>query len=359
LAEAVGVTLTKLKLWVDVTRFQTWPALLANIPPGTEFSSPRKFGQFFVTERLTDVRHLASEDVIRNLPGLEGQGGRLILKGLGLLERNERMYRVSRVGAQLAELYQADRTHIEWVRLLARLLLSREPRTRVLMRLLSEPGAFLRFTADKWFGGKVQRAEINIPGRKPIAPFASEDQEIPCLREFLQEQAWWALGSWRADNLLAGADNCRFVGQMQESFSLHQVGSALRASCEVFHYLGILQSEGGECHLDCQTAISQLGDELATDFGWSIQPQRAKPFLELLAEQIEALRSDTGYVVASELRSGLNAKGVKDPDREIADQELAGYLVIDAASYGQSRHGEGLYRDPRKQLIKIRILGGH
>jgi len=60
--------------------------------------------------------------------------------------------------------------------------------------------------------------------------------------------------------------------------------------------------------------------------------------------------------VASELRRVLEQRGIEDPDGEIARLEAAGRLIIVAESYGQSRHGEGLYGDPRKQLVKIRIL---
>jgi hypothetical protein len=33
-------------------------------------------------------------------------------------------------------------------------------------------------------------------------------------------------------------------------------------------------------------------------------------------------------------------------------------VLIDAEDYGQSRHGEGLFGEPRKQLVKLRVETG-
>jgi hypothetical protein len=63
-------------------------------------------------------------------------------------------------------------------------------------------------------------------------------------------------------------------------------------------------------------------------------------------------------VIASELRDELHRCGIENPDREIAKLEAAGLVRIEAEDYGQRRHGIGLYSDPRKQLIKIRIVSG-
>ena len=68
------------------------------------------------------------------------------------------------------------------------------------------------------------------------------------------------------------------------------------------------------------------------------------------------MRSPTGYVVASELRKALKDRGIKNPDREMAQLESKGIIIIETESHGQGRHGEGLYGDPRKQLLKLRVL---
>jgi len=63
-------------------------------------------------------------------------------------------------------------------------------------------------------------------------------------------------------------------------------------------------------------------------------------------------------LIASELRDELRHRGIENPDREIAKLEASGLVRIEAEDYGQRRHGVGLYSDPRKQLIKIRVVSG-
>ena len=168
--------------------------------------------------------------------------------------------------------------------------------------------------------------------------------------------AWWALGEWRSHKFISGASDCKFKGRINDKFSLNGIGTALRSSCEVFAHLGLLKQADGLCRLDQQDAIEILGIKLADDFGWVSDEEPRMDVIALIKEIIGVLRSDTGYVVASELREALQKYGVKNADAEIGRLEESGQLVIDAADYGQSRHGQGLYGDSRKQLIKIRVL---
>ena len=101
-----------------------------------------------------------------------------------------------------------------------------------------------------------------------------------------------------------------------------------------------------------------MGDAMAEGFGWTRKPRQAAPLLTLIQSLLNELRTDTGFVVASELRAALAAQGIENPDKEIAALEKAGTLIVYAEDYGQSRHGAGLYGDPRKQLVKIRLVMG-
>jgi hypothetical protein len=359
MGEPVKVALTQLVLWYDATRIQTWPAFLAEVPPETSLKSPTDFGRRFASKRMTDDRHAAAEKLTRNLPGLEEVNGKLILRGVGLLDRKDGAYRVSTVGRRLAEAYTANKGDGAWVGQLARLLITREPRTRVIFWLLVQPGAGLTFAADKWFGGSLQKAHIESPGMAPVAPFSTKNKGSS-LRVAVAERAWWALGGWREHALLRGATDCQFVGQLGSDFSLHDVGLALRAAFEVLLHFGALRADGGRCWADLDVVRSELGSELEADFGIERPKPHTESLPKLLDAAIERLKSDTGYVIASELRDELHRRGVENPDREIAKLEAAGVVRIEAEDYGQRRHGVGLYSDPRKQLIKIRVVsGGH
>lgn len=354
--EPVRVGLNQLVLWYDGTRIQTWPAFLVAVPEALHLPSATDFGRQFDTERMTDRRHAAAEKVIRNLPGLESKNGRIILKGVGLLNLTPHGYSVSPDGRRLRAAYIDDPKGKGWVRLLAKIMLAREPRTRVVIRALSVEGAELRFDGKKWFGGSLRNAQL-IADEVPIYPFRGDDGDFPTLRTLLREHSWWALGEWRNDPLLKEAENCRFTGTLQEHLSLHDVGLALRGPFEILLHLGVLQAQGKLCWINRGAAIRELGEDLSAEFGWE-STTKALSIENLVANQVKELRSDTGYVIASDLRQALRREGIENPDAEIARLQSEGKLVIEAEDFGQARHGEGLFGDPRKQMVQIRVMIG-
>lgn len=358
MSEPIKIALSKLVLWYDAARIQTWPAFLSKVPENTRLNSPTEYGRKFHSDRMTDEEHLADEDMVRNLPGLEKRTHTLFLRGLGLLTKENGCYSLSQEARDLASAYRKEPKGHSWVHLLSRLLLLREPRIRALVGLLSEEGAELMFPGSDWFSKPLRKSVIRRNGGDDVYPFQTSDKGYLTLRTTVMERPWWALGEWRQNALLEGAKDCIFVGQLQEKFSLHHIGSALHAACEVLLHAGILKSVGNTCVLDETHAAQILGDAVAEDFGWKRDNQQSASLPMLLKSLLSELRNDTGFVVASELRAALAAQGIENPDKEIASLEKAGSLEVYAEDYGQSRHGAGLYGDPRKQLVKIRLVMG-
>jgi hypothetical protein len=70
---------------------------------------------------------------------------------------------------------------------------------------------------------------------------------------------------------------------------------------------------------------------------------------------IDELTADDGFLVASELRDALRQKGVPAPDKQVAELMEQGIIRLEAFDYGQARHGQGLFDDPRKQLVRFRV----
>lgn len=352
----VRIALPKLLCWYDAARIQTWPSILAKVPQGEISASLTSFGRRYCSERMTDVEHLADHDYVRNMPGLEQQGNRLVLRGVGLIEPVDGGYALSAYAQKLGDEYAHRPLEKEWVRQLLSILLTREPRTRLLVHYLSQPGARMIFPRKGWFRGAIRNVRIE-GDQLDLYPFEDHAEDAPDLRKGLEERSWWSLGDWRKSPLLDGANDCEWVGYFKPAVSLDRIGQALRGPCEGFLYLGILEPVGDDYVLNHEAAIRELGMELADDFGWT-PPNQKKSFLRILSEQVEILRSDTGYIVASELRRVLQLQGIEDPDREIAQLEVAGQIAVDDACHGQSRHGIGLFADPGKQLVKLRIIGG-
>ena len=103
-----------------------------------------------------------------------------------------------------------------------------------------------------------------------------------------------------------------------------------------------------------------LGNAVAADFGWQKASNRnSLSPIQVLASEVDRLRLDTGFVVASELREALHQRGFSNPDKAIADFIKNGLATIEGQDYGQERHGRGLYGDPTKQLIRLRIHSPH
>lgn len=357
MADPVLVALTQLVLWYDATRIQSWPALLAAIPEGQVLRSPTEFGRRYRTDRMTDNRHSSAEKITRNLPGLEVKGSRLVLRGLGLLERTDVGYRLSPAGAELSSEYRRHPEERGWVRGLARLLLTREPRTRVLVGLLSERSSEMVFDGPAWFTGTLQGVVLRRSGAPEVRPFSNRADDREGMHEVLAERARWSLGVWREHRLLAGAEDAALTGMGRGRVSLHDLGLALRAACEVLLHAGLLRSAGDSCVVDGENGTRELGSEIGIDFGWANPKHETDRLISSLADLLPELRSPTGFVVASDLRNRLMEQGYLNPDRALAELERSGRLLVYAEDYGQSRHGVGLYNDPRKQLVKLRLVG--
>jgi hypothetical protein len=355
MSEPIVVTLNKLFLWYDATRLQTWPKLLAQLEPDEEFDSMTDLVRKHVSSRVVDAKHPVHLDVARSLGGIETQGGRILLRGVGLLEKGEKGYRLSVEGVKLVDLYRGDSTGVGWIQHLGKVLVTREPRLRSVLRSLSQDGTSLVFSGGDWFEGSSERHYLFVPGEAPLFIFRDQPDDHN-LRTWLKDNAWWALGLWREHPLLERYSCARLVGQLKQDFSLDRIGSQLRPAFEVLAYLGVVRRLGSEAWIDHDTAIKTFGRDVAHDFGWtSSELEKEQSPAEILGSELDRLRLDTGFVIASELRDGLHRRGIENPDRLVADMIKDGLLVLEGQDYGQGRHGRGLYGDPSKQLIRLRI----
>lgn len=356
MTDFVDIALTKLLLWNDAPRIQTLPEVLSKIEDDEALPNPTAYGRKYFSSRKTDHRHSANQELVTNWPGLVVVQDKLVLKGIGLLEKKNRDFVLTEGAEKIKRLYLDDPMGKDWIVAFAIHLLTHDPRIRVFIKLLSEDGAYLRFETDEWFGKTLRNAFIEREDGSRLAPFAERDEDHPCLRSYVNEYAIWALGAWRNHELLAETTNCRYVGQRQEEFSLSRIAESLRPPCEVLLYLDILQCQDGSVWLDHNQAVSELGAELARDFGWVSQHREERSFTSDLVQALENLKGGAGLVVASELIHELMSRGHVNPEKEIGELMDSGQLDLVESDYGQSRHGEGLFGDPRKQLVKFRIV---
>ena len=358
MAEPVQVKLTQLVLWYDATRVNAWPEFLTGISDDERVDSPVDFGRRHATDRMTDARHAAAEKIARNLPGLEAQrDGGVILRGVGLLRRHQDGYGLSPYGRTLRDQYRAkDR---KWIATLASLFIDYEPRTRGLLRAIgtSENGLelFDGPTTMRW-----SRSYMNVNGAI-LRPFSGKAEDQKVFRGYIDQLASWSMGAWRHDELLADREITGLRGSLGECWSMHDIGLAFRASIEVFLAAGCLSNVDGALRVNHGAALSALGEFRCSDLCWVAPSKEAPDVLSLIRSHCVRLHSPTGHIVASELLAALAEDGIRDSEKAIAALEAAGSLMVYDTDYGQSRHGRGLYGDPRRQLIKIRfhIPEGH
>ncbi len=349
----VKVHLTKLFLWVQPARFQAWPELLLRLDPDATYPSTPAIAKAAFGFEANQAGDVKFDEVVFNLHGwAKNRSGEPILRGVGLLEKCNEGYALSESGRTLAELYRSNPATSEWKRYLAALLLNREPRTRVIMQLLVQPDAVLRFAKPHWFGGRYKEATLESSG-VILQPFPPRSVKQSQLHDLIRSRARWSLGEWRNETEIQNASEVVFLGPGSGDFSLNDIGLALRGSLELFLSLGLISEAGGEVTWQAATAAQVLPSDLLADLGAPSPPKESPE--QMVLGYIQELTGDNGFLVFSDLRQRAVSDGIPDPDKLVDEMIHHGAIALVAHDYGQPLHGEGLLGDPRKQLVKFAV----
>jgi hypothetical protein len=347
------VRLTKLFLWVEAARFEAYPELVSRLDPEQVYRGMQDVARIALGSRNVDGKNLTRDDLTFNLPGWgSSRHGDPVLKGIGLLENRNGGYVVSVEGRHLGTLYRENPRENAWKVELARILLTREPRTRVLVRLLAQAGSWLRFSQPGWFAGPYRGAvlETEAGNYHVLSGKTAPRGDMPAL---LDQEGKWALGAWAEDEPVRDAESITFAGTTGPTFSTNDLGMALRGPLELFLNLQLVEESGGVVCWNHRRASELLPTELVRDLGGRL-PDPSSP-AEVTVRLIDELTADDGFLVASELRAALRQRGVPAPDKQVAELMERGIIRLEAFDYGQARHGQGLFDDPRKQLVKFRV----
>jgi hypothetical protein len=355
----VVLRLATLRLWQEPSRLQAIPRFLQDVEPERVYANMADLARRAGGRRMIDDRHVKEEGITRNLGDWQRNAqGEWIWRGIGLLRQRNGGYVLAPSGLAVRSEYGEDPQGTAWKVMLAAEILTHEPRTRAVVRALSAEGAEWRFRASAWFRGQYDDAVLtgDLGEYRPLAP-ASRGR--PNIQSLLNDLGAWALGGWRAAALGAAstAPAVAFAGVRDPVLTVDDLGGALHGPFELFAALGVAEDVDGTVRWRAAEAAARFGPELAADFGWAAGPVATDDVLALVGRLVRELRADDGFVVAARLRDGLAAAGVAEPDREVAALVDAGFVVIDAFDYGQRRHGEGLFGDPRKQLVRLRVRG--
>ena len=204
--------------------------------------------------------------------GFERFGQRLCVNGLDLIRKADNGFMVSEAGLELGNSYKSSAESDQWLHLLARNLLLREPRTRLLIGLmlkgwLLQVDVFNKFPKSQMSFIGPEKARLDITSK-----------DCRQFNDLLAEHAELALGPlWIAELSEHGLSlPIEWCGIRVDQPSIKDLSSAIKKSFGLLFYIGIFSDEGNGWVVDTDHAGQLLGHDVLESFGfrWSRQIQR-------------------------------------------------------------------------------------
>ena len=288
--------------------------------------------------------------------GFERFGQRLCVNGLDLIRKADNGFMVSEAGLELGNSYKSSAESDQWLHLLARNLLLREPRTRLLIGLmlkgwLLQVDVFNKFPKSQMSFIGPEKARLDITSK-----------DCRQFNDLLAEHAELALGPlWIAELSEHGLSlPIEWCGIRVDQPSIKDLSSAIKKSFGLLFYIGIFSDEGNGWVVDTDHAGQLLGHDVLESFGVSASGGQGKSKDELFVEALRQTMDGEGYAIASALADKfgeLCQTPVEERD-EALDQfaREAMYddrLVIESYHTGQPRMGRGLFGDSNCRRLKI------
>ena len=380
--------LTKLFLWSEAERFQTYPYAMARLTPGRTYTRQQIGTELFGLIYAGD-RKPRRENLVSNLFGMLQIGrDKLLLRGINLFRRvtPNGSHRVSgitvweqasdewmptEVALQMGEAYRQSPDDLRWKRLLAEQLARYEPRTRVLLYLLSH-GYALRFGSPGYFAGNTQQAQLV---RKETSEVKDEGtyelfgEKGAAFNRLLFDHVEVAIGPWWREEIeVAGfelVEDYRLEGAMNRPPSTNYVNSALKTALYVFYALGILVSDDEQWSIDAKALAQHRNPETAGDLLGEtyVRPLDLSDEWVRLSYVVNELADERGYVVASEAAERWGELS----DLPVNERLMAFDTLIRRGVFeervqvldrhpGQPRMGRGLLDDDNMRMVKLRVL---
>lgn len=370
--------LTKLFLWMEADRYQTYPAALARLVPDRTYTRRQ------IAEELFGLSYVGSkpkrENVMTNVFGvLQTADDKLLVRGINLFrrvtpdgwqmvsgmkvwERESDQWAPAPAALALGESYRSSPTNLRWKQLLAEQLARYEPRTRVLLHVLCHGGE-LRFETSAFFGGASQRASIS--GFETCRPF---DDNGAAFNTLLLRYGDVAVGPWWRQDIED------FGHELSEEFSLegaarlvpstNYIASAMKAAMSVFRALEILYERAGIWKVDTDILSRHLSPEVTNDLlgTTQVRPDLSDEWKQL-AHVLSTITDAQGYVVASEAAERWGevadlpvSERTAAFDRLLRRGIFEEHVQILDRHPGQPRMGRGLFDDDNMRMICLRVL---
>jgi|GEM_PF-1289974 len=362
---ALRIALPKLFLWSEPGRFQEYPEALSRAQEGRSYTRVEVERELFdiaptITFKGGALRGRRTDGII-NAQGLERSGERYRINGIDLLRKAKTGIIATSVGLELGRLYREAPNGDEWPRALARQILLREPRTRLLVGLLLQGAELEVGLVGATPTGGV--AVVGVQGNRT----AIVQRESAEFNELLSLHAELALGPcWRADLTSLGLGQVHFEGVQGNAPSTNDLPTAIKKALAVLFHVGVFDGDAGRWTMDPERLAEVLGTEVANSFGVGAAPRSAKrtdddAFARALAETMD----NDGFVIVSRLAQRFGELlAVPGPERALVlDSFVRGamyherFRILERHS-GQPRMGRGLFGESESRRVRIEFHKG-
>ena len=357
------VGLSKLFLWTEAERIQTYPEAFVRLEERRRYSKKQLATDVFeLVYSQHDKSRPVRGDLIRNMFGVEKVSDeKVVIRGINLLSKTEDKYYLATDEANdIGKSYQTDKDGDRWAILLASQIARYEVRTRLVLHLLGTGGWSMVFPSSDFFAHPSSKALLIREG-EIISIFANKSEAF---NHLLQEHRQVALGPWwqaKIEHLgFESDDDFEFEGVKEGPPSTNDLNTNIKSGLFLMKYLGIIVPNGEGWRLSGEQAIKIFGNAIATDFTDIELSTSERSSLIVLKEKALELQDHEGFVVFSHLARDWAVQmhiptysAAYELDEFMREQMYIGKIKILERNQGQPRHGRGLFGEDRSRKIKL------
>ncbi|TDD32909.1 hypothetical protein E1287_21135 [Actinomadura sp. KC06] len=356
----VRIALPKLFLWSEAARFQEYPEAAARAEPGHVYSRADLERVVFDIAPTMEFKGGAPRgkgtDGVINTYGMERSGARYRINGISLFERVDKGLRATAEGVALGKAYREADTDVDWARALAKQLLRRDPRTRLVIGLC---------LADWQLG-------VEAPGGIPTGALSLTSPEGDVLEiaqrncdgfnMLLRDNAELALGPcWRADlSVLGETTAVVWEGVQGGTPSTNDLPTALKKALAVFFHIRAFDGGPSTWRLGAGGLADALAVENLVELGFEGAVPVRLTDDEAFARALRDCSDAEGFLIVSQLgeRFGELLQVPNEDRAAILDSYIRTAMyhdqlrVLDRHS-GQPRMGRGLFGESGSRRVRI------
>lgn len=362
----VRIALPKLFLWSEAARIQEYPKAASRAEPCRVYMRAELERKVFDIAATMEFRGGAPRgkgtDGVINTYGLERSGSRYRINGINLFERVNKGLRLTSEGIELGTAFRDAEADANWVRILARQIMRREPRTRLVIGLC----------LAGWRLGVEARGGIPTGPLTLTSPQGETLAVTKCnchgFNKLLYDNAELALGpDWRTELTGLGESGpVTWEGVQGSAPSTNNLPTALKKALAVFFHLRAFNGGPSVWGLDASGLADALAMGDLAELGFDVAAPARLSDDEAFARALRDSADAQGFLIVSRLAERFGELlGVPTEDR---DAVLDGFArnamyhdqlrVLDRHP-GQPRMGRGLFGEPGARRLRVEFMPIH